>query len=73
MRGGNRTALLSEPLTPSVQMGLGGGTPSGPRLAACDLQNNNTDLDVKVVIQTLGISGLLSFNPCPLCFVAVST
>lgn len=32
IRGGNRTALLSEP--PTVQMGPAGGAPSGPRLAA---------------------------------------
>lgn len=55
-------------------MRLGRGTPSGPRLAACNLQNNNADLDVKLVSQTLGISGLLGFNPCPLfccCFHAM--
>lgn len=44
----------------------------GHSLLACDLQNNNTDLDVKVVIQTLEISGLLIFNTCSLCFIAVS-
>lgn len=42
-------------------------------LLACDLQNNNADLDVKLEIQTLGKSGLLSLNPCPLRFIAVST
>lgn len=53
-------------------MALGGGTLSGPRLAAWDLQNNNADWDVKLVIRVLGISGLLGFNSCPLCFIAVS-